>query len=177
MIKKMISIDNLAVFQGFNWDEEVRDSAGNIQEFKDINIIYGRNYSGKTTLSRILRAMETGVLSDKFQRPSFRVIFSDGAQATQDAFTDHDKNIRVFNEDFVRENLQFITNPDGSIEPFAILGDDNNKIEKEIELLESKLGSKTEGKETGIYAQHVQNIKNFRTAKRCCKVSPEIDFQ
>ncbi|MEB3733722.1 AAA family ATPase [Halopseudomonas pachastrellae] len=30
----------------------------NIAEFKKINILYGRNYSGKTTLSRIFRALE-----------------------------------------------------------------------------------------------------------------------
>ena len=29
-------------------------------EFSDINILYGRNYSGKTTLSRIIRAFEKG---------------------------------------------------------------------------------------------------------------------
>ncbi|WP_419629631.1 hypothetical protein [Thiolapillus sp.] len=37
-----------------------------------------------------------------------------------------------------------MTNPDDSIEAFAILGDDNNKIEKEIETLERELGSKEE---------------------------------
>ena len=31
----------------------VRDDGNNVAEFKKINILYGRNYSGKTTLSRI----------------------------------------------------------------------------------------------------------------------------
>ncbi len=82
----------------------------------------------------------------------------------------HGKAVRVFNEDFVRANLRFITNPDDSIEPFAILGDDNNKIEKEIETLEAELGSKEEGKETGLYAQRIaantKYTKSFQAHKK-----------
>ena len=35
------------------------DASRNGLEFKELNIIYVRNYSGKTTLSRIIRAYET----------------------------------------------------------------------------------------------------------------------
>lgn len=154
MIKKIITIDNLGVYKNFKWDDEVCEAGGQVATFQDINIIYGRNYSGKTTLSRIFRAMETGSLSDKFENPSFSVALLDGSYATQTALISHGKTIRVFNEDFVRSNLRFITNQDDSIEPFAILGDDNNKIEKEIEALEGELGSNEVGGETGLYAQH-----------------------
>jgi len=153
MISKIKSIGNLAVFKDFDWDKEVRNESGNVLGFQAINIIYGRNYSGKTTLSRILRAMETGQLSDKFENPSFSVALADGIEVTQTSLLCHGKTVRVFNEDFVRANLRFITNPDDSIEAFAILGDDNNKIEKKIEALETELGSKEEGKEAGLYAQ------------------------
>lgn len=153
MIRKIKLIGNLGIFKNFDWDKEVLDESGKTADFKEINIVYGRNYSGKTTLSRIFRAMENGELSDKFERPSFNVSFSDNSQVTQNNLTIHSKQVRVFNEDFVRDNLRFITNPDDSIESFAILGDDNNKIEKEIEVLQAELGSKVEGQETGLYAQ------------------------
>lgn len=152
MIRKIESIAKLGVFKDFDWDRDVRDKSGNVQLLQAINIIYGRNYSGKTTLSRILRAMETGQLSDKFENPSFCVAFADGTQTTQTSLTNHGKKIRVFNEDFVRDNLRFITNPDDNIESFAILGEDNNKIEQEIEALEKELGAQEQGKETGLYA-------------------------
>jgi wobble nucleotide-excising tRNase len=161
MIKKIKSISNLGVFKGFDWDKEVLDGESKVQGFKEINVIYGRNYSGKTTLSRILRAMETGRLSDKFENPEFCVAFADGTQSMQSSLTNHSKTIRVFNEDFVRDNLRFITNPDDSIEPFAILGEDNNKIEQEIEALEKELGHKEVGKETGLYAQRAEARKEF----------------
>jgi len=57
-IKKIESIRNMAVFKDFRWASSVRDGGNNIAEFKKINILYGRNYSGKTTLSRIFRALE-----------------------------------------------------------------------------------------------------------------------
>lgn len=165
MIKKIKSIGNLAVFKDFEWDKEVRDESGNIQDFRTINIIYGRNYSGKTTLSRILRAMETGQLSDKFENPLFCVAFTDGTQTTENNQTNHGKKIRVFNEDFVRDNLRFINNPDENIEPFAILGEDNNKIEQEIEAIEKELGDQEPGKETGLYAQRAETRKEYSKHK------------
>lgn len=156
MLKKIQYIKKLGVFKDFNWDNEVKNKGGSIQNFVDINIIYGRNYSGKTTLSRIARALETGALSDKYGSPSFQLKFSDNSDVTFATLSTNDKNIRVFNEDFIKENLRFITNPDDSIEPFAILGDDNNKIEKEIEALEAELGSSVEGQETGLFAGKMQ---------------------
>lgn len=161
MIKKLKSIVNLGVFKGFDWNKEVQGMDGQVHDFGAINIIYGRNYSGKTTLSRILRAMETGRLSDKFENPEFCVAFTDETQSTQSSLIGHGKSIRVFNEDFVRGNLRFITNPDDGIEPFAILGEDNNKIEQEIEALEMELGDKDEGKETGLYAKRAEARKEY----------------
>ena len=145
----------MGVFHNFKWEKSLGNE-NNIAAFSMVNILYGRNYSGKTTLSRIFRAMETGELSDKFENPSFNVALADGIQTSQTTLTNHGKKIRVFNEDFVRDNLRFITNPDDSIEPFAILGDGNNKIEKEIEELESELGSNDEGKQTGLYAEKIK---------------------
>lgn len=153
MIRKLKRIDNFGIFNAFYWEKTLCDESGHAKNFQHINIIYGRNYSGKTTLSGIIRALETGKLSDKFEAPSFSVEFADGTILTQEVITGHNKKIRVFNEDFIRENLRFISNPDDSVEPFAILGDDNNKIENEIEAIEAELGSKEEGKETGLYAQ------------------------
>ncbi|EGR1136933.1 AAA family ATPase [Vibrio cholerae] len=173
MLKKIQHIKKLGVFDDFSWDSEVKNKGGAVQNFVDINIIYGRNYSGKTTLSRIARALETRTLSDKYGAPSFQLKFADNSDLTLAALTTHDKNIRVFNEDFIRDNLRFITNPDDSIEPFAILGDDNNKIEKEIEALEEELGSSIEGQETGLFAGKKQAAVAYSNAFASHKQSNE----
>lgn len=165
MIKKFKTIANLAVFHNFEWDKEVCDANGNTLDCKSINVIYGRNYSGKTTLSRIVRGMETGALSDKYEFPSFSLSLSDGVEVTQKRLTGHGKKVRVFNEDFVRENIRFIIDPDDSIESFAIFGADNNKIEQEIEEIEKELGSNEAEKETAMYAQLVEARSEYKKAK------------
>src|SRR5690554_3931427 len=178
MLKKINNIKDLGVFNNFTWDNEVKNKGGAVQSFVDINIIYGRNYSGKTTLSRIARALETGALSDKYGTPSFQLKFTDDSVVTLDALSTHDKNIRVFNEDFVRDNLRFISNPDDSIEPFAILGDDNNKIEKEIEELEAELGSSTEGNETGLFANKKDAMARYNSVfKEHKKANDDLEKQ
>ena len=146
MIKKFSKINNLAVFSNYNWDNS-------IPEFVKINIIYGRNYSGKTTLSRILRAIETQLLPDKYENPSFEISFDDGSIISNTALTANSADVRVFNEDFVRTNLRFLIDPDSEIEPFAILGSDNAEIEKAISELEVEIGSDIEGNETGLHKQ------------------------
>ena len=46
-IKRIDLIKKIAVFKDFSWDSSVRDDSNKIAEFKKINILYGRNYSGK----------------------------------------------------------------------------------------------------------------------------------
>ncbi|MDF2448773.1 MAG: RloC protein [Bacteroidota bacterium] len=152
MISKFKSINNFAVFQNFSWDTSIRDDGNNVVLFKPINIFYGRNYSGKTTLSRIVRALETGNISDKYESPQFQVCLKDIVDVTQNNLTAHGKKIRVFNEDFVKDNLRFIVNSNESITPFAIIGG-NATIEAEIQSLRSDLGINEDGNESGFYLE------------------------
>lgn len=156
MITKFKSINNLAVFKHFDWDSTIRDNGNNVVLFKPINIFYGRNYSGKTTLSRIVRALETGDLSDKYENPQFEVSINDVADSTPNNLTEHRKKIRVFNDDFIKANLRFIINPDESVSPFAIIGG-NATIEAEIQALKNELGEKENSEEdidaTGFYLE------------------------
>jgi wobble nucleotide-excising tRNase len=165
VITKFKSINNLAVFQNYEWDTNVQDAGGNVVNFKHINIIYGRNYSGKTTLARIIRALEKGEISDKYENPEFEVSFNDTADAFQTELSSHGKKVRVFNEDFVKENLRFIIYPDESITPFAILGG-NATIEAEIELLKSELGDNKDDEETGFYLELKNATQVARTASQ-----------
>lgn len=163
-IEKIESIKNLAVFQNFDWDTAFK-SEKKPKKFGKINIFYGRNYSGKTTLSRIFRGMENGKLSDKYICPEFSVKFQDGIDVNQTNLKGHGKLVRVFNEDFVRENLRFISNPEDDIEPFAILGSDNVEIEKEIEIIEKEIGSSVLGQENGLEKQRVELRKKYQEIK------------
>jgi wobble nucleotide-excising tRNase len=163
MFKKIKTITDMAVYKNFDWDKTVRDANNRIAVFKSVNIIYGRNYSGKTTLSRVFRACETGQISNKYTNPSFSIELYDGSEFKSENIPFVGSKIRVFNEDFVRDNLSFIANPDESISSFAILGDDNNRIEKEIEIKEIELGT-IEGN-NGLNAVKKQETLNYFKAK------------
>ena len=164
IIKKIDSIKNMAVFKHFYWESSVRDSGNNIAEFKKINILYGRNYSGKTTLSRIFRDLETGTISDKYDSPEFNLTFDDGSTASQSSLSNHGQVVRVFNKDFARDNLHFIVDDEHAINSFAILGEDNAQLEEEIEQHEAELGSEED--KSGLLGERLGAEEKFREAQK-----------
>ena len=143
----------MATFRSFNWDTSLsyinKKGHHDIYEFTETNIFYGRNGSGKTTLSRILRALETGRLSDKYSSPEFCIELDKPPKLTQANLNSHNHCIRVFNEDFVNENLKFFIDENADISSFAVLGDDNARVEMQISQLENEIGNKEQG--TGLY--------------------------
>ena len=163
-VKKIDSIKNMAVFHDFRWASSVKDGGNNVAKFKKINILYGRNYSGKTTLSRIFRALETASVSDKYSSPEFQLSFDGGSTATQNSLSSHDQVVRVFNEDFVRDNLRFIVDDEQTINSFAILGEDNTKLEEEIEKHEAKLGSEED--KSGLIGKLLEADEKFKKAQK-----------
>ncbi len=163
LITKIKSISNFGVFQNFNWDTTVRDKGNNIVEFKKLNILYGQNYSGKTSLSRIFRSLEIKQLPEKYPNVIFEVNCNSG-NIFQNNLSEHSLNIRVYNEDFVNANLSFLKNEQKSIQPFAVLGKQNVEIEKQIDEKEKLLGSE-EGK-TGIKYDLFQKQSEYSKKKQ-----------
>jgi len=162
-----INIPNFGSFKNFVWGNSLRDSGGIVAKFKMLNILYGRNYSGKTTLSRLLRSLETGKLPAKYETPSFSVTTSSGIVNHTQIPTD-DFSIRVYNKgddiDFVDEHLSFLRDSNSKITPFAIIGSENKIIKKEIEELEKQLGSIDE--KTGLSHQHATKQAEFQIKQR-----------
>ncbi len=146
MIKKLPRIDSFGSFQRFTWNAE-------LPAFASVNILYGRNYSGKTTLSRILRCFETKCIPQRIDNPLFEMEMSDGNTFTQ-AQLPAGPCIRVFNQDFVRENLHFISDPGAGLTPFAVLGADNAALQLQIDEIERRLGSRDEAAEEGLRAEY-----------------------
>ncbi|WP_243865894.1 AAA family ATPase [Burkholderia pseudomallei] len=172
MIEK-IDIKNFGCFSEFTWNTEVRDHGNNVAKFKKMNVIYGRNYSGKTTLSRIIRSLETGSISPRYTSPSFSITIS-GATVTNNNIPAQGHEIRVYNKDFVDEHLAFLRDEQGHISPFAVLGSQNKEIEAEIEKLEGELGS-AENK-TGLRHNYQEKKKEHSDKKKAAKdAQEEID--
>ena len=168
-----ININNFGCFSDFAWNAEVRDPGNNIARFKKFNIIYGRNYSGKTTLSRIIRALETGTISPRYADPSFAITLSTGTVSNSTVpLQGHD--VRVYNKDFVDEHLSFLGDEQGHISPFAVLGLENKEIESEIDRLEAELGSAE--KQTGLRHSYQEKKKEHdEKQKQVKKYQQELD--
>jgi wobble nucleotide-excising tRNase len=136
-----VDIANFGSFKGFTWKKSIKDHGGNVLNFKRLNVIYGRNYSGKTTLSRIFRALQTGRIPINYSAPSF-TISGDKGEVNQSGISAHGYDVRVYNRDFVNDNLSFLVNQDGGeIKTFAIVGEKNKEIEDAIAAIELQLGS------------------------------------
>jgi len=136
-----IDIANFGSFTGLEWKKAVRDSGKNVKSFQRLNILYGRNYSGKTTLSRVFRALETRRLPLNYADSSFTVTGDKGAVNCSGLLT-HNYDVRVYNRDFLTDNLSFLVNQDGGeIKTFAIVGEQNKEIDDAIAFIEAKLGS------------------------------------
>lgn len=150
MIKKIGTIKHFAVFENYDWDLSSTDKNGRPLKFEKINILYGRNYSGKTTLSRIFRSLETGQLPENYDDPQYELIDENGNKIDQNNLADFSSPVRVFNEDFIKSNLKFLIDPTGEIAPFAILGNTNGTLVDEIKELTKEIGSSEEPK-TGLH--------------------------
>lgn len=130
MIRRIQHIKAFGVFADFQWPPA-------LPEFKQFNLIYGWNYSGKTTLSRAFRCFEQKLPHVDFAGAQVQLKADDGTvhhlAAPQAAPV-----FRVFNNDFIRENLSFA---DGSATPILVLGAED--IAKQEELKAKKTERET----------------------------------
>lgn len=154
-ISRINKIDNFGIFKDFDWKESLayKDNQGDqVYDFKDINIFYGRNYSGKTSLSKIIRSLETKNISNKYDNPSFEITLQNGSTVSHSNLSNFHYPIHVYNSDFVKENLKFIHDDTQDIESFSVmLGDTNQQVLDKIRELKQELGSDKVDEETGIY--------------------------
>lgn len=171
MIKKITSIKNIAVFTDFEWDSSVLDGDGRPIDLKPLSIVYGRNYSGKTTLSRIVRSLQTGHISTRYDMPKYNLLLTDGTTVTEEDPRSHSLVVRVFNDDFVRENLRVFLNEDEGVAAFAVLGEDNAEIIAQLTKKEDELGS--EDQAGSLRAQLAEQLRGVSDAEK--KHKAEVD--
>lgn len=142
---KYIDIKSFGRFNDFFWPRSANRVVDSSAMFSKINILYGRNYSGKTTLSRIIKCLEDKKIPENYPAAEF-TIYGDFGQIESSDLEISDLGIRVYNSDFINENLNFLVNQEsGEIRTFAIIGAKNNELAKEISNIQSTIdGSATE---------------------------------
>jgi wobble nucleotide-excising tRNase len=130
MIDRINRIKNFRIFKDFVWTQDLPD-------FKEKNLIYGWNGTGKTSLSDLLRSIEKkepiseGNIVFQIDGRSINILDINKSEGVP--------QIRVFNKDFIDTNV-FTKN--GSIAPIFFLGEKNIEKQKEVEELNEQLKQK-----------------------------------
>lgn len=97
MIIKINRLTNFGNYRHFQW--------GGTTNFAKYNLIYGWNYSGKTTLSRLFQVLAKPTELTQWQGCQFEVELQDGTKLTHVNLA-NPLRIKVFNRDFIQSNFQ-----------------------------------------------------------------------
>ena len=128
-LDRITRLRDYGVFRDFAWPTD-------LAEFGKYNLIYGWNGCGKTTLSRVFRALERRVPLTTGQA----TVRIDGNDVNSDAFPQVTTPIRVFDRDFVQENVFPIGG--GDVPPIFVIGEDSVEKQKKADRLK---GERTTG--------------------------------
>lgn len=158
-IKHINSIQNLGVYKNYM-------RTGDIRDFNDKNIIYGWNYCGKTTLSRLLNWLNANCgIDEDYIGTTFEIELEDGTKITQaNKVISSPCVVQVFNSDFILNNLQFASD-DNKIKAIAFdLGEEIKPIRDKIVLLNNRIDNYNFIiKATTSYTARYNNLENLFT--------------
>ncbi|TDL99312.1 MAG: hypothetical protein C4K58_08580 [Flavobacteriaceae bacterium] len=130
MIEKILTIEKFGVFNDFNWN---RDST--LQDFKEKNLIYGWNYSGKTTLSRIFCSLRDKAIHLDYPDAKFKLRQENNQEFDSANLETYDQRVFIFNKEYVDSKLTWDSRTELG-EPIAFDVGENTTIRSEIEKLE-----------------------------------------
>lgn len=120
-IKKISKIEKYRIFLDFTWPVL-------LPEFKDYNLIYGWNGSGKTIFSNIFRDLRregNSVTGSLFEVETDNGTINSASLVSTIGLS----SIRIFNGEFVSEN---VFTSSGDVAPIFVLGE--KSVEKQIEI-------------------------------------------
>ena len=128
---KKIDIKDFGCYKDYK--QHSQSGIGN--DFNDgrINIFYGRNYSGKSTYSKIFQSIELKQLPEKYEKIDFEVkLANHRIIKSNEIGSDLPIDCKVFNQQFIDDNI-YLHN-DNKLNSFQIsIGSDTNETLKKIE--------------------------------------------
>lgn len=160
MIKKISSIKNFGVYKNFSWNSQLPD-------FKEKNIIYGWNYTGKTTLSRIFSSLKNKQLHPNFTEAEFKLQLSDNSEIKQTDLAACTLQVEVFNSEYIRENLKWDTDENVNGISFDV-GENvaiREQIEKNLNSIEKVNGNETVRGKKESYQIIINEFNQFDATK------------
>lgn len=135
---RKIDINNFGCYKDYKQHGKT-DNPGIGKDFKEenVNIFYGRNYSGKSTYSKIFQSIELKKLPENYDNIDYEIKLANNSIIKSSDIENKPLPIdcKVFNQQFVNDNLQLHT--DNKINSFQIsVGTDTNKILQKIKKIQ-----------------------------------------
>lgn len=131
MITKINKLKRFGIYQNYSW--------GAIDDFKKKNLIYGWNYSGKTTLSKLFQVLEAKDKNKCFSGSEFEITIDDSGTTktfNQDNLQSFPFGVKVFNSEYIKDVFTW-DEPKSGINPISFyLGDEAGDLKGKIEKLE-----------------------------------------
>ena len=157
MINRIEFIRNFGIFKNFDW-KGIQD----IEDFKDKNIFYGWNYSGKTTLSRLFSSLRDKSLHPDYNNASFKISIDNGF-IDNNSLASFPYQVEVFNSDYIKDNLRW--EYDENIKAIFFEVGDNAKISEKItiinRLIDAINGTTSIKGKKETYQQAIDEYDNF----------------
>jgi len=153
MITKIVTIKDLGVFKDFKWNIDSK-----LQEFKEKNIIYGWNYSGKTTLSRIFTSLRDKSIHPDYPNASFLIKTESGSEFGSENIENNTFKIIVFNREYIESKITWGSKSKFG-EPIAFDVGENVEIRNEIDKLQEKINRANDKKTT--HQPHIDLFNEF----------------
>lgn len=131
MITQINKLKRFGIYQNYTWDE--------IDDFKKKNLVYGWNYSGKTTLSKLFQVLEFKDKNRCFSGAEIEITVNDGTTKTynQDTLNSFSFAVRVFNSEYIKRIFTW-DEPKSGFSPISFyLGDTAGDLKDKIKKLET----------------------------------------
>jgi hypothetical protein len=161
MITQIKEIQDFGIFKNFQWS-----SVADLKDFNKKNIIYGRNYSGKTTLSRVFSTIRDKSKHTKYTNAKFKVIV-DGQVFDETNLSKIQERIYVFNSEYISKNLKW--EQDESLDSIAFDVGENIEIIKQILANNAKIdsinGTDTKKSRKDSYQAKIDQFNEFDNNK------------
>jgi wobble nucleotide-excising tRNase len=146
MLRRLEHIKNCGIFEAFRWDTS-------LPELARVNVIFGRNGTGKTCLAGALDGLRNAQDNDGFERVS--VVLTESATGTRSTGFNDDSifdRIHVFSEHYVARSHRF-TPAAAEMEAVLTLGERPVDAENRLEELRELVKSKTEKRDQATKAE------------------------
>lgn len=133
-----------------------------IQKFGKYNLVYGWNGTGKSTLSNLFSCLELRSLIPRFSTAQFSIALEDGSAITEATLPSSSLNIHVFNQRFIRENIDW----DKSVKSILLIAKEKIEDLQNLEKLKGELQSKKKSHDDKLndVNKHREALERFLTS-------------